>query len=186
MATQIMVWRSGGSTGKPAMWLSLVVLFTACTTTPQVASDYDRSTQFGNFHKFTLIVRPHPSLHSSPLVEQRTYDAIELELTSKGFSYVPDPARADFAVDYSIGAQDRTDLRSYPRAGPLGAGFWGNDIDVRQYQEGTLAVDVFDVQSRRAVWHGSATKELSQAEMEHSETPIREAVTAVLAKFPPK
>jgi hypothetical protein len=169
------------------MWLPLVaVLLTACTTMPYVASDYDKSSQFSNFHKFTLIVRPHPSMHGSPLVEQRTYDAIGQELTSKGFTYVPDAAQADFAVDFSIGAQDRLDLRSYPRAGPWGAGLWGNDIDLRQYQEGTLAVDVFAVRSGRAVWHGSAEGELLPSEMQHSETPIREAVTAVLANFPPK
>jgi hypothetical protein len=188
VAIGTLVCRSSGSREKTAMWrpLLVAVLLTACTTTPHVASDYDKSTQFSNLHKFTLIMRPHPSMHSSPLVEQRTYDVIEQELTSKGFTYVPDPAQADFAVDFSIGAQDRLDLRSYPRTGPGGAGLWGNDIDVRQYQEGTLAVDVFDVHSRRAVWHGSAEKELSQSEMEHSETPIREAVTAVLANFPPK
>jgi Domain of unknown function (DUF4136) len=182
----ISVCRTRASREKTAMWLpSVAVLLTACTVTPHVASDYDKSIQFSNFHKFTLIVRPHPSVHSSPLVEQRTYDAIGQELTNKGFTYVPDPAQADFAVDFSIGAQDRLDVRSTPRAAPWGPGWWGNDIDVRQYQEGTLAVDVFDVQSRRAVWHGSAKKELSQSEVEHSETPIRAAVTAVLANFPP-
>ena len=170
-----------------ALPLLVALLLTACAATPHVASDYDKSAQFSDYHKFTLIMRPHPSMHGSPLAEQRTYDAIEQELTSKGFTFVPDPAQADFAVDYAIGAQDRLDVSSYPRTGPgpLGAGLWGNDIDVRQYQEGTLAVDVYDVHSRRAVWHGSAKKELSQSEMEHSETPIREAVTAVLANFPP-
>ena len=187
MAIGMLVSRSRGSSEKVAMRLPLLVavLLTACTTTPQVASDYDKSTQFSNFHSFTLIMRPHPSMHSSPLVEQRTYDAIEQELTHKGFTYVPELGQADIAVDFSIGAEDRLDVNSYPRAGPGGAGFWGNDIDVHQYQEGTLAVDVFDVHSRRAVWHGSAKKELSQSEMEHSETPIREAVTAVFANFPP-
>ncbi len=164
-----------------------VLALAACATIPNVASDYDKSTQFSNFHKFTLIVRPHPSVNSSPLVEQRTYDAIRQELTAKGFTYVPDLAQADFAVDFSVGAQDRLDVQSYPGhfAGPLGPGLWGNEVDVRQYQEGTLAMDVFDVQSRRAVWHGSAKKELSKSEIEHSEEPIREAVTAVLVRFPP-
>jgi hypothetical protein len=44
-------------------------------------------------------------------VEQRTYDAIRQALTAKGFTYVPDLAQADFAVDFSVGAQDRLDAR---------------------------------------------------------------------------
>jgi len=186
---EIPVGRPARFREKSARWLPLlaVVALAACTSTAHIASDYDKSTQFSNLHKFTLIVRPHPSMHSSALVEQRTYDAIRQELTRKGFIYVPDPAQADFAVDFSVGAQDRLDVTSYPGhyVGPFGPVGWTNQVDVHQYQEGTLAIDVFDVQTRKAVWHGSAQKELSQSEMEHSEEPIRAAVTAVLAKFPP-
>lgn len=39
--------------------------------------------------------------------------------------------------------------------------------------------------NHRPVWHGWAKKELSQQDIEHSEQPIRTAVAAVLAKFPP-
>ena len=168
--------------------LGLLALAACSTNTkPRIASDYDKSTQFGSFHKFTVLERPHPSMHSSPLVEQRTYEAIRQGLSAKGFSYVSEVAEADFAVDFSVGAQDRLDVQSYPShwAGPWGPGAWGNEVDVHQYQEGTLAIDIFDVRNRKAVWHGSAKKELSQSEMEHSEGPIREAVTEVLAGFPP-
>ena len=189
MASGMLVSSSRGSSEKVAMWLPLLVavLLTACTTTPQVASDYDKSTQFSNFHSFTLIMRPHPSMHSSPLVEQRTYDAIEQELTRKGFTYVPDPGQADFVVDFSIGTEDRLNGKSYPAnpTGPWGASAWRNELEIRWYQQGTLAIVAFDVRSRKAIWHGVAAKELSHSEMEHSETPIREAVTAVFAKFPP-
>jgi hypothetical protein len=58
-------------------------------------------------------------------------------------------------------------------------------MDVRQYREGTLSIDVFDGHTHRPVWHGWAKKELSRKDIEQSETPIRQAVTSVLAKFPP-
>jgi hypothetical protein len=44
---------------------------------------------------------------------------------------------------------------------------------------------VFDGHSHRPVWHGWARKELSRSDIEHSEAPIRAAVAAVLAPFPP-
>jgi Domain of unknown function (DUF4136) len=171
------------------LMLLLVTLvgLAACTTiTPHIASDYDRSAEFSTLHNFTLTVRPHASLQSA-LVEQETYDAIKEELTSKGFTYVLDPAQADFAVDFSVGAKDRLGAKSYPihYTGPWGLGAWGNEVDVRQFRQGTLAIDVFDVRSGRAIWHGAAEKELSQSEMAHSDAPIRESVTAVLVTFPP-
>jgi Domain of unknown function (DUF4136) len=181
---------SAGFAGMAGLMLLLVTVvgLAGCTTitTPHIASDYDRSAQFSTLHNFTLIVRPHASLQSA-LVEQQTYDAIKEELTSKGFTYVLDPAQADFAVDFSVGAQDRLGAKSYPThyTGPWGPGAWGNEVDVRRFQQGTLAIDAFDVHSGRAIWHGVAEKELSQSEMEHSEEPIREAVTAVLVRFPP-
>jgi hypothetical protein len=115
-------------------------------------------------------------------VVQRTYDAIRAELTSKGFTHVANPVQADFAVDFTVGARDRLDVRS-DGGRWLGAGRWA---DVRQYREGTLAIDVFDARSRRPVWHGSAEKELSRSDIENSAELVREAVTAVLAEFPPK
>lgn len=186
-------WASSlGLPRRTAMRLLLlgVLALAACTETkPRVAIDYDKSTQFASFHSFTVLVRPHPSMNSSPLVEQRTYDAIRQGLSAKGFRFVSDLDEADLAVDFSVGAQDRLDVQSYPSnfAGPWGAGpwGWGNQVDVRQYQEGTLAIDMFDVRSRKAVWHGSAKKELSLSELEHSEEPVRKAVNDVLAGFPP-
>lgn len=165
------------------------ILALAACSTAHVSSDYDHSAQFSRFHSFTLIMRPHPSA-TNPLLVQRTYDTIRAELVSKGFAYVEDPLQADLAVDFTIGASDRLDVRSYPSGpygGPLGFGPWGgNNVDVRQYKEGTLSIDVFDVRTRKPVWHGTGTKEISQSDMDKSQPLIQDAVSSVLANFPPK
>ena len=175
-----------------SLLLLVPMLALAACSTAHVSSDYDHSARFSSFHSFALMMRPHPGA-KNPLVVQRTYDAIQAELTRKGFVYVEDPAQADFAVDFTIGASDRLDVRSYPGGafgGPFGGPWmnagWGNNIDVRQYQEGTLSIDVFDIRGRKAIWHGTGKKELSQSDLEHTQTLIGEAVSAVLADFPPK
>ncbi len=66
-----------------------------------------------------------------------------------------------------------------------GRGYYGDQIDLRTYREGSLVVDVFDGQTHQPVWTGKATKELSRAELEHSRAPVQAAATAVLAAFPP-
>jgi hypothetical protein len=172
----------------------IMLIVVACTTL-RVGSDYDHNASFAGYHSFAWLPREHVDTHN-PLVIQRARDAIQSELTQKGFVYLGDTAAPDFVVDFTIGARERTEIRSYPAPyadawywgypGWWGYPYWGTDVDVRQYHEGTLSIDVFDARTHRPVWHGWAKKELRQSDIEHSEGPIREAVQAVLATFPPK
>ncbi len=170
------------------------LLLAACATL-RVGSDYDHSANFGGYHTFAWMP-PHtkPNESPNPLVVQRAHDAIQEALRAKGYELVDNAADADFVVDFTIGSRERTDLRSYPApyAGPWGysywwgAPYWGNQLDVRQYREGTLSIDIFDGHTHRPVWHGWAHKELTRADIEHSTGSIREAVDSVLARFPPR
>jgi hypothetical protein len=162
-------------------------------TTLRVGSDYDRQTSFAGYHTFTWLPRTRYGTRN-PLVIQRAQDAIEAELVRKGYTLASAPPTADFAVDFTIGSRARMDVRAYPAPywggwyrGPgwWGYPYWGSAIDVRQYREGTLSIDVFDARDHRPVWHGWAKKDLSESDIAQSAEPIREAVQAVLAKFPP-
>jgi hypothetical protein len=163
------------------------LLLASCATKPEIASDYDRSVNFAAYHTFTLMQREHRGI-ANPLVAVRVQQDITQALERRGYTPAADPVSADFTVDFTIGAQDRVDIHSYPAtsAGPfLGGPFWGSSIDVRQYREGTLAIDVFDQHTHRPAWHGSAQKELTRKDLEQPAEPISEAVNSVLAKFPP-
>jgi Domain of unknown function (DUF4136) len=176
----------------------LIIAMTACATL-EVGSDYDRQASFANYHTFAIMERQHRNANAqNPLVSQRAEDAIVNDLTGRGYQLVTDRAAADFVVDFTIGSRERTDINTYPTPyatmgwtgwgyGPgwWGTPYWGTDVDVRQVREGTLSIDVFDGRSHRPVWHGWAKKELSRSDIEQSEEPIRKAVAAVLAKFPP-
>ena len=164
-----------------------MTLLAACTSL-QVRSDYDHSANFGNYHTFTLMKREHQGIRN-PLVATRVEDDIVQELQRRGYTLAADPASADFVLDFTIGSQERTDISSYPSmyAGPwLWSGpYWGGTVDVRQYHEGTLGIDAFDSRTHRPVWHGWATKELTQQDYEHPAEPISKAVSSVLGRFPP-
>ena len=171
-----------------------LVLATAGCATLRVGTDYDHQVSFATYHSFSLLAREHRG-SSNPLVVQRARDAITAALMAKGFTLVSN-ASPDFVVDFTIGARERMEVSSYPApyAGPWvnvypygwANMYWGAAVDVRMYREGTLAIDVFDAKTHRPVWHGWAQKELTRADLEHSEAPIREAVTQVLAGFPPR
>ncbi len=188
--------RSGGGM-RACRWPLVVVMsslvLVACSSL-RVASDFDHTASFAGYHSFSWMVREHQGV-ANPLVVQRAHDAIEAELKTRGFSETADPAAADFVVDFTIGSRERTEVNTYPAPYTSsgwwngqawwGYPYWGGEVDVRQYREGTLSIDVFDGHSNRPVWHGWARKELSRSDIEHSEAPIRAAVAAVLAQFPP-
>lgn len=175
--------------------MAAAIGLTACATL-RVGSDHDPAAKFSAYHTYVWMP-PHtkPYISSNPLVLERAHDAIEAALTAKGYRRIDNTAQADFVVDFTIGSRERIDVTSYPApyAGPWlwrdpywwGAPFWGRQVDVRHYRQGTLSIDIFDARTHRPVWHGWARKELTRADIEHSASSIREAVDAILARFPP-
>jgi hypothetical protein len=159
------------------------LVLAACATQAEISSDYDRSANFSTFHTFALNQREHHGI-SNPLVAVRVEEDITTALQRSGYTLAADPASADFLVDFTVGAQDRMDVHSYPAPLP-GGPLWGSNLDVRQYREGTLTIDIFDQRTHRPVWHASAQKELTRKDLEQPAEPVSEAVSSVLAKFPP-
>ncbi len=164
-------------------------LLASCTTTPKIASDYDRSANFATYHTFTLMQREHRGLSNS-LMAIRAEEDITQELQRRGSALATDPRSADLTVDFTLDSQTRTEIKSYPETYPgpglLAGAYRGSNIEVRrQYREGTLAIDVFDGHTQRPVWHGWAQKELTRKDLEQPAEPISKAVRSVLAKFPP-
>jgi len=189
--------------------IALVALLAGCSTL-EAGSDYDKEANFSAYHTYAIVQAPTlptppalpaglpeslnlpqaPALPNAavaaapgvtnPLVVQRIQDAIQQELTKKGYQQVANPLMADFKVQYSVGTQDRISISSY-RGGP---GWWGNSVDAHQYREGSLAINIFDARTNRPVWHGWANKEIGKDMEQASEQPIREAIAAAFAKFP--
>ena len=176
--------------------IATAIVLAACTTL-RVGSDHDPTARFSGYHTYVWMP-PRAKIYESPnpLVVQRAHDAIQGALAAKGYELVSNTAEADFVVDFTIGSRERTDVHSYPapyggpwlRRSPYwwGAPYWGSEVDVRQYREGTISIDVFDTRSHRPTWHGWARKELTRVDLEQSAGSIREAVDSVLAQFPPK
>ena len=178
-----------------ASTLLALALLAGCVASPEVGSDADSNANFASYHSFALMPRDRvvvsvpPDAMRNPLVIARIEDEVKQGMQRKGYT-LTDPMSADLLVDFTIGARERIDVHSRPGGfgpgpGPGPGGLWGNEIDVRQYREGTLAIDAFDVHTLRPVWHGWAQKELTRKDVEQSSASIHDAVESVLAKFPP-
>jgi hypothetical protein len=109
-------------------------------------------------------------------------------LTAKGYGYVADPDKADFVIGFGVGAADDARIDSYPMR-YRGTWHWSpvytRDVHLHHYVEGRLTVDVFDVVTEQPAWHGWSTRNIIAADPNASRALLREALTAILARFPP-
>lgn len=180
-----------------AMLIAITVASGCATITAQ--SDYDREADFSRLRSFAwmtdpaVIVPPDQDMPISALNLRRIKESIERELATKGFTQVADRDDADFVISATVGARDHIDLAVYPppyrRAWLWHSRFFGNGLDavgVDTYTEGTLAIDVFDERSKAAIWHGWATKRITNADIADASEPIRLAIEAILGDFPPQ
>jgi hypothetical protein len=181
-----------------ALLLSLVA---ACSSNPPVV-DYDPSANFGAYKDFAFISE-HPLMRApdtppgSPLLEGRLMRITQSNLEAKGFRLVDDPEAADFTVGFTVGARDKIRVNSYPEPYRPYYGGWGwgapyyggygggSNVDVQQYTEGTLAIDIYDVAEHDPVWHGVATKRITDKMRRNPDESLTEIVTEILQRFPP-
>jgi hypothetical protein len=172
-----------------------VLLVAGCATVMTARSDFDEQADFSKFRTFhwmsdnPLIMPNGRSPEISSLNLRRIVEAIEDELSRKGFAKASSRESADFVIAFTVGTREKVDIESYPAfyRGPWHwrSHFWDTEFRARTYTEGILAIDVFDQQTRNPVWHGWTSKRVKTADVEDPRSAIRTAVAAILAEFPP-
>lgn len=189
--------------------LSVLVCFaflaSSCLSNSPVYSDFDQSQSFEGYQSFSWIsgnpMTVSGEVGPSPLVAARLQTSIQQTLVSKGFRFVDDAGDADFVVAYTVGARNHSETRERQSIEFYGSHWaWGyeyfgiasprgiarTEVTTREYAEGSLSIDIFDVTRKSPVWHGSASKRLSRKELRgQSKASTEAAVEALLSNFPP-
>jgi len=170
--------------------LLLIAIFISSCSSVKVMSDYDTDTNFSEYKTFAFYKKGVDKANASDLDKRRILKAIELNMQAKGLVKSSNP---DILISISTKSRERVNVtNNNPN---LGWGWgWGwypwfyrdNDIDVRQYTEGTLFIDFIDVSKNELVWQGIGSGALKFSSVEKKEERIREFVTDILAQFPPK
>lgn len=137
---------------------------------PKVTSDATPGVNFAAYQTFAFI-NPSPPAGMNPVAYERIRMGVENGLSGKGYSK-GDPG--DLSVLISMGARNQTDIETW--------GAFGRQLDVHQYTEGQLSVDVFDTKTRRPLWHGQATETVNPKKLEPEK--VEAAVQEVIARFP--
>ena len=192
-----------GASSKALVAVLATTILGGCATGFKATHDHDASHDFNKYQTFAWISENpmkigQTAVVPNPLLQPRIMRAVEQSLVAKGYRQVDKPKAADFVVSFTVGSREKVRVDSYPTmsmgysTGYPGHWRWGaayhccaSYTRVREYTKGILAVDVFDVQERRPVWHGVASKTINESDRENIEETVRAAVDAVLAGFPP-
>jgi hypothetical protein len=179
---------------KPIKLLFLVTVMAGCSSL-KTSYDYDKQTNFSNYKTYAY-TEEAMKLPIQELNRTRLMNAIDTEMTSRGFTKSDAP---DVLIDLHVKAEQKRDATA-TTTGPgmygygggayrygYGGGFTTTQINVNEYVEGTLFINMIDKSTEKLVWQGRGTKVLDEdASPEKREKNINTGVTAIFAHYPPK
>jgi hypothetical protein len=157
-----------------AVFATVLLLAALPVAAATVRYDNDSSYHFSSPKTFTWVEKTKPEF---PLAHPRIVKAIETQLAAKGLQAAA--GGGDLKVDYHAVLANRTQITEWGyRPG------WGRSIDVQQYTEGTLVVDLIDAATDKLVWRGSAT-DVASDNPQANEKRINKAMEKLFKKYPP-
>jgi hypothetical protein len=165
-------------------------IFFGCSSV-STSFDYDPAVDFSKYKSFKIYegeTIPDDELEKNPLVKKRILNSVINELKSKGYEVV-DSNEADMLIVIHAGIKERTEITDWGSYGWYNPwwGAYGGRIDVNQYEEGTLVIDMVDAEEDELVWRGLGTKILEDySTQEIMQQRIDTYVAKILANFPPQ
>ena len=93
----------------------------------------------------------------------------------------------DFLVDYHAAVRQRWDVTTINRYYGYNPTWDAPDTYIREYEEGSLMVDIIEPGSRKLMWRGMAEAEVGPSSTpQEREQRVSEAVRRMLERFPPE
>jgi hypothetical protein len=170
------------------LFLTALGLLGACSSV-KVSSDFDREANFASYKTYSF-TKEALELPVGDINRKRVLDAVVNELSAKGFTTSDQP---DVWVDLKVNTQQKESATA-TTSSPYGSGYgyrWGGGfstttINVEQYTEGTMFVDIIDVGKKQLVWQGRAVGTLDpDASAQKRESNINAAIKQIFTEYPP-
>jgi hypothetical protein len=157
--------------------LMVLALVTSCSSI-SVSTDYDRGADFDGYKTYAFF--PQDENVAMSLVDKRIRNSVNTHMQEKGFQL--DESDPDLLVAYQTGVKERATVSGTSYGTWWGPGY--RDVQVYQYEEGNLVLDLVDSVQKQLVWRGTASAVVGDPSGQ--EAKIDEAVRKMLSKFPPK
>lgn len=156
--------------------------------------DYDKQASFDSYKTYGY-TEDVAKLPIQELNRNRMIEAIDREMSARGFTKSDNP---DVLLDIHVKAEQKRDATATTTGGAgmygyspwrygYGGGFTTTDINVNEYVEGTVFINMVDRSADRMVWQGRATKVVNEdLSPEKREKNINTGVAAIFEHYPPK
>ena len=181
--------------------LAFLLLFVcAACSTISVDTDFNPAYDFTQLRTYSWVddgkVSSSDTRINNDLIIDRVRSAVESNLAARGFVKASGQT-ADFQVSWHGAIEKKLQVETidhfYSPYGygslyrdPFRAGSSVRTSTAREYEVGTLIVDILDPVEHKLIWRGSGSKRVSgESDPEKITKKINEAVGAILKDFPP-
>lgn len=172
--------------------VTILVVAVGCSSM-KVNYDFDRQADFSQYKTYAWHDGEANVKDTDPLAHERFISAVDSKLAAHGFSKVA--SSPDVYVTYNAEESQQMSLNTTYMGGGWGYGpgwGWGGGMGgmgsstttVRQYNVGTVVLDMWDAGQKRLVWRGTVSDTLSDNPSKNAEK-INTAVDKLFAKYPP-
>lgn len=169
------------------------------------SSDYDPAINFSEIKTFAWVEQKSQenSYHLNGLMDKRVRAAVDNQLAQKGLK-LTNAETADVLVNYLTKVDKKINVDTFNTNygynpygygyNPYGYGYgWGmsramnTQTTVREYEVGTLILDMVDRESGRLIWRGTVADTIQNDNTPNERVGIvNEAVASMLMAYPPK
>ncbi len=177
---------------------SLVVAVGGCATMT-VRHDYDPDAPFATYKTYGWLgeaqgMTGNPRL-DDPMLNARVRHEVNRRLNAKGFA-LSRTGMPDFLVAWRAAIRRKLEY-SKLKLGYDYAPAWGRDrltgasvgdrgTYVREYELGTLVIDIVDARNQKLVWWGAAQAKIDVADSRRTkDARLKKAVGRIIRRFPP-
>jgi hypothetical protein len=162
----------------------VVALLAGCSTPPSVRVDKVPGATISQYRTFAFY-DPLATDRSNytTLVSQHLKQSTRDELERHG--YVFDDRNPDLKVNFNVRITARQELRSYPTANGVFVRRIGvQDVDVVNYRQGQVSIDLVDNHLKSLVWQGVADGRVDDRMIEEPGKAIDGVVKQIFIGFP--
>jgi hypothetical protein len=159
-------------------------LLAACESGPKIRTNTNPTADFSRYRTFAFF-KPLGTDRGeySSLLSQYLKSATQRELEARGYVY--SETSPDLLVNFGARVEQKTQVTTTPTAG---VGFYGGwpayETDVRQYDQGTLNVDLIDPKIRQLVWEGVAIGRVTGKHRDNPQPVVNQVITEIFTGFP--
>nr|WP_223646796.1 DUF4136 domain-containing protein [Corallococcus sp. EGB] len=164
----------------------------------KVGTNYDPAAvqRISDFRTYAWLSHPQQSKDSrinNDITDAQVREAVNSNLQARGYQLVDADANPDFligwqgAINTRLSAETVDSYWGYPWDPFWGAYYGPSQTYVRQYDVGTLILDVVDAHAKTLVWRGTSQADLGDTpSIQTNSGKLQKGVEKMLKEFPPK